>query len=328
MSKSTEFKNQIKILTKSIQSLKAYYNHKYEKVNKTILLNKRINQKLSNLKSLQNDYITIKSADSKFDVSKKSIENCIYLSLIKTEMESNPHTKEFHIDYTDEIAKALIQVIQTFNTTNTTSTLDLEVLNQSKKEAITVAIESFFPLNYTDILKNVVFFQGSKLFYGLFSEDICWDNARKGFNILLSNNNKTATHDNSTVHNMVLGSKCFSEGLITWNIRVDSKGDTNWLCVGVYESCGSMTYADNQSSQYGLHIRGGEYTCNNMVPERIPNIENNDILSCTLNFEEDSFTIESKDKFIVKSNKSIIGKKWYPSAQLYYANQGVTIVYE
>ena len=62
-----------------------------------------------------------------------------------------------------------------------------------------------------------------------------------------------------------------------------------------------------------------------MNPTRIPDIEKDDVLICTLDFEADTFSIISKNKFEVKSTKSIKGKKWYPSVQLYYSNQGVTL---
>jgi len=330
MSKSNEFKNKIGELNGKIQELKTNFFDKYFKINKTIQLNKRIDDKLEKLKNLQNsELITIKSINTSFKLPKKTLEDCMYFNLIQSEMLAYPMNNEFFVEYTEDIVKAIIEIIQVFQKDKPeVQMLNIEVSNNSKKENIISAIESYFPQHYNEIFSKTVFFCGGKTLYGIFGEDVRFDPTKKGNDITLSNDNKTATHNQNTSHNTVVGHKDYSEGIISWKVKCDSKGDTNWLCVGIMENYNGLLFLDNQTSQYGINVRGGAYSCNNMTPDRIPNLEVGDVLTCTLDFDADVFTVSCPEKFEAKSTKPIKGKKWYPSVILYYPNQGVTIVHE
>ena len=154
--------------------------------------------------------------------------------------------------------------------------------------------------------------------------DIRLDPLKKHQHLELSDGDKTVTHINPSGHATVLGYEGFSSGRVEWKIRVNKYGDTNWICIGVLPL--KETFGDYQNGG-GFNLRGGDYPCESMAPDRIPAIENGDILICTLDFDLDYFEIACESgKFDVKSTKSIQGMTLYPFIELYYNEQSVTII--
>ena len=66
--------------------------------------------------------------------------------------------------------------------------------------------------------------------------------------------------------------------------------------------------------------------CKSLKKETIPCIENNDIVSFTLNFDNDIITVACEGKFETKGLNTIKGKKWLPFVQLRYPNTSATIL--
>ena len=149
----------------------------------------------------------------------------------------------------------------------------------------------------------------------------------KSTNINLSDENHTAKISTAATHSVVLGNKGYSEGSVSWKIKINHCGDTQWMCIGISEKL--ATFADHQSAKTGFNTRGADYDCNRMTPKH-PTLVAGDILFCDLDFNQDSFTIrrEGSTPFTTKNSESLGKKVYHIFVELYYLNHSVTLISE
>jgi len=323
-STTQKWEEKFKIMADKIATYENNFATKYNNLSHRADKQNRIEQKLKALIQMQSDLVEIKSSEKNYMLNKSTIYNCISDNVLAQELSKKPNLSELILEYTLEISDTIITIFRCFNKNiYDNKTVDIELKNPLKKDTIIYVIKTIF----TDsklILDKLNFYSINKEKLGFsFFSNIAWDPIKKNPSIILSDDNKTITHTTPDGHATVLGKEGFSSGCVSWTIRINNFGVTNWICIGVYPMLTS--FGDFQTAE-GFNIRGGDYDCHQMAPSRTSKIENNDIITCTLDFDNDYFKMVCENKWEVKSTKTIQGLTLFPFAELYYNLQSITIM--
>jgi hypothetical protein len=326
--KSQEFKNLIDKVKQDADFIGKQFLQTFNYINKSYLRKQRVDEKMKDLKNIQTEekvYLR-SSSNSSMDpnklICKSLIENCSFICNLELDK------KEIFIEYTDEIVSALIKVIKSFQKNKSDpEKITIIVQNPIQNEVIKHAITEYFPQHYEEIQKRIIFLFGTKSYGCNLVADIKFSETMKSTGITLSKENKVITKNtNGDTHSTVLGDTCFSEGVITWYLKIGNGSNITWICIGVMKKISNHNnYADNQSNSSCMNIRGNSYDNNNMTFIR-PVLAIGDILKCTLDFGENKFSISCGQKFNFVGNDQIVGSEWYPMVILYYSGQNLEVV--
>jgi hypothetical protein len=319
------FPDVIRELRVKLNNIENNYERRFTNLLRRIEKNERTDIKIESLFTTQTDQIKIKSNDLKTIITTRSL---LLSNNNKLQEYLSDKADEIFIDQSHSYIEAILEILRQLNKEKTKKIKITIFLQKSLKEGFISFLDDIF--SEKDLLKNI---KSSLVFRtkGGSGEgstgDYAFNPTTKSNNIQLSNKNMTATMTGSSTHSTVLGTK-FTEGRHIWRIRINRLGDSNWIILGISEQL--THYNDNQSNNLSINIRGGDYDANQMTPQRPPNLADGDILTCILDFDEDSFIMKgpSSKPFLLKNSKSIKGKMLFIMVELYYINSSVTLLEE
>jgi hypothetical protein len=310
-------------LRQRVENIENQIDAKYDNISIRETKDENNKERIHFLNSNQNQLIKLHSTDEKTITVFKSLFNEIPNKWMNKINDEESIFMDLHSSNIDGLLKILkyYKIIMSESKNNKKGTL---YIPKVKMECFVTILRQFF-VNHDEIETSIKlkFDDGVLEIPGKF----CFDPFRKSRWITLSNNNRIAKLScvEGFQHSSVLMTKR-SIGKHCWLIQVNDLCSTNnWISIGVTEL--SNNYGDLQNLSQSINIRGGGYETNQMNPKNHSIINNGDIITCTLDFENDSFEIRGhKDSFVLKSTKSIKGLILYPFVELYYNNSQVTLI--
>lgn len=309
-------------LKESVDIAQETYFSKVEKLYLRDLKDQRNEIKLEQLEKIQNKIVKIKTSDDNtLCISKENLFNSPFLNILQDMVNNDNYGEEILLELPKTIALGFLDIIRYHNKDKVNIFLD-----DNEEDSFKTNLSLFFK-NKNDvgkITKKVKIILKTSC-DDFLDSDIAFDPSKKSNFIFLSNKNRTAKMTNN-VHATVLGNQVYSSGKVAWRIKIDNRGDTDWICIGI--SSNPTLWGDIQLHEATINLRGGPNDCNKMAPSRHPPLNHGDIFKCTLDFEADMFTIErvNGQPFFLTSTVPIRHKSWYIYVQMYYLSHQVTLL--